>query len=130
MIVFIDVSGRRDFKEVRKACYSGIDLIIGICDLTRPESLENIENYWLPEFFQTVSDQKIDIQLIGNKCDLESRIILTFNDLHKTAMRITSRYPKANVIMPCLITSAKINTFKSSLKDGITSLNFQNYIRV
>lgn len=118
MLVFIDVSGQSCFKEVRKACYSGIQLIIGVSDVTRPHTLENIENFWIPEYFQSSmvdKNAKVDIQLVGNKIDLESNIGLTIDDLTKAALRISAKYPQVNIIMPCLLTSAKESLVNPSI---------------
>lgn len=134
MLVFIDVSGQRCFREVRKACYSGIQLIIAVCDLTRVETLDHLESFWLPEFFQSPSiDQhaSINLQLVGNKSDLSSEHSITTKDIHKTALRIKSRYPNVNIILPHLITSAKENSISTnSLHINMESLNLKNYIKL
>ena len=118
MLVFIDVSGQSCFKEVRKSCYSGIQLIIAVSDVTRPNTLENIENFWLPEYFQSNMVDKnstVDVQLVGNKNDLESDIKLTIDDLTRSALKISAKYPQVNIIMPCLLTSAKESLVSPSI---------------
>lgn len=44
-----------------------------VYDVTDPNSLEDIENFWIPEAFN-YCDKSIDVTLLGNKSDCPSMI--------------------------------------------------------
>ena len=112
LLIFIDVSGEPRFSEVRKPCYSGVEIVLGVCDLTSKESLVNLERIWLPEIYSYLplkSKSKPKLQIIANKCDLEDKIEITPDDLEDTFQRISLNFPELNILKPCLKTSAKLN---------------------
>lgn len=45
-----------------------------VYDVTDPSSLEDIENFWIPEAFN-YCDKSIDVILLGNKSDCPSQIV-------------------------------------------------------
>ncbi len=64
-----DMSGQTDFKLVRRQFMSGTDCGIMVFDLTRPDSLNNIER-WINEVLVMVPN--LPLVLVGNKADLTS----------------------------------------------------------
>lgn len=63
-----DTAGQERFRTITSAYYKGADGIIMVYDLTEPSSLEDIENFWVPEAFN-YCDKGIDVLLLGNKSD-------------------------------------------------------------
>ena len=116
MLIFSDVAGQERFKDVRSVFYTGVEIVLAICDLTRKNTLKNLEKIWIPEFisFNTSKFFKPKIQLIGNKCDLEDLIVITSDDLMETACKLSIKYPQISMLTPCLRTSAKENLFLGS----------------
>ncbi len=114
LLVFLDVAGESRFAEVRKPCYLGAEIVLAVCDLTSKKSLTNLEKVWLPEFTKYRSnDEELHpkIQIIGNKCDLTDKIVISPEELQETAFRISVKYPQFTILTPSIITSAKENMF-------------------
>lgn len=113
MTIISDVSGQARFQDVRQVFYNGVDIALAVCDLTRKDSLQNIEKIWIPEFLSWVSRPgfKPKIQLVGNKVDLRDLLVISKRDLEEMVSRLTIKYPHTTILKPILITSAKKNTF-------------------
>ena len=112
LLTFLDFSGHKHLSDLRKACYSGIDIIFAICDLTNKKSLENIENFWIPEFMERDyfdRTMKVYFQLVGTKSDLEENIKVSKSDLDKISNKIISKYPELTILGSPIITNAKIS---------------------
>ena len=110
ILIISDIAGQSRFKEVRSAFLLGAEVVLAVCDLTRKKTLENLENIWIPEFLnanQNTGRKSIQIQLIGNKCDLEDLMVMNLSDLDKIALSIARKYPRVTMLRPCLLTSAK-----------------------
>ncbi|MFX1283246.1 MAG: Rab family GTPase [Promethearchaeota archaeon] len=67
-----DLSGQQRFDIVRAVYYRGSHGAILVFDQTRPESFSNLEN-WRKELFTHVN-RRVPFILLGNKCDLRSKI--------------------------------------------------------
>lgn len=67
-----DLAGQARFDVVRSIYYKGSHGAIMVFDVTRPESLSNLEK-WKQELFTHVG-RKIPFILLGNKCDRKSKI--------------------------------------------------------
>ena len=114
VLVFSDISGQTRFADIRKSYYTGVEIVMAVCDLTDRKTLENLEYIWIPEFIQSnplEEGLRIKIQLIGNKCDLKDQLELSIYDLTETATRIDNFFPEVSVLKPCLLTSAKDNLY-------------------
>jgi len=56
-----------------------------VCDLTRPETLESLENYWMPELSKVVGD--VPRIFVGNKVDLVDQRKISEQELAAFAAR-------------------------------------------
>src|SRR3989475_3636399 len=66
-----DIMGQRGFKDlVRETYYHGSQALMGVCDLTRQDSLYAL-NEWVPSALEIAGD--VPVYLIVNKRDLEER---------------------------------------------------------
>ena len=114
VLVFTDVSGQNRFAYIRKSYYTGIEIMLAVCDLTQKSSLFNLEKIWIPEFINynpLDKDLRIKIQLLGTKFDLTEKIVIWKKDLDETASRISFLFPEVSILKPCLLTSAKNNLY-------------------
>ena len=48
-ITFWDTAGQEQFRAVTKMFYKGADIVILVYDVTKPESFDEIKNYWASE---------------------------------------------------------------------------------
>ncbi len=69
-----DTAGQERFRTITSAYYKGADGIIMVYDVTDPSSLEDIEQFWIPEAYN-YCDRSIDVILLGNKSDCPSTIV-------------------------------------------------------
>lgn len=113
--IFSDVSGQSRFKETRQVFYTAVDLVIAVCDITRKQSLTNLEKLWIPEFLSSYPIQEgnnLKIQIICNKSDLVDYSVLNPSDLERVASRISIKYPQVTIVDPCIITSSKYDFYE------------------
>ena len=75
-----DTAGQERFRTITSAYYRSIHpIILGaqavliIFDLHDPSSFEEIEDYWLTEAKNNISDDAV-ISIIGNKADMEHTV--------------------------------------------------------
>jgi Ras-related protein Rab-6A len=64
-----DVLGQRTYHRTHTSCFSGATGAILVMDMTRPVTLLNIFDYWLPKL--QMSAGKVPLIILGNKADLE-----------------------------------------------------------
>jgi small GTP-binding protein len=67
-----DILGQKDYKSVRTSGLRGADAAILVGDLTRPETISSISEFWYPEVESLEGD--VPKIVIGNKLDLVSDI--------------------------------------------------------
>lgn len=95
-----DIMGQRGFKDlVRETYYHGAQALMGVCDLTRKDSLYAL-NDWIPSALEISGD--VPVYLVVNKKDLIERRALTDEEIHKAAESFGA---------PFVMTSAKTGEF-------------------
>ena len=67
-LVVVDVGGRDDYAKLRKCAYHKMDLIILCYAADRPDSLQRIGNYWVPEIKRHCP--KVPFILVATKKDI------------------------------------------------------------
>ena len=72
-----DTAGQERFKNIIASYYRGAHGILLIYDVTDKDSFKNLSN-WLIEIEKNASKNVLKV-LIGNKCDLEDKRVVTFN---------------------------------------------------
>lgn len=78
-----DIMGQRGFKDlVRETYYHGAQALMGVCDLTRKDSLYAL-NEWIPSALEISGDAPV--YLIVNKKDLADRRDFTDEEVRKLA---------------------------------------------
>jgi Ras-related protein Rab-1A len=83
-----DTAGHERFRSLTKSYYSGGHGAAIVFDLTNRESFEHID-FWVNEL-QTAGEIPCKI-LIGNKCDLEQRVVET-KEAEEIAQRLEIAY--------------------------------------
>ena len=114
IFIISDVAGQKRFENVRSAFFNGSEFLLAVCDLTRKNTLRNLESVWIPEFLHAVTPKdgfRVKIQIVGNKCDLADLLVISMDDMDKIASSIGRKYPNVVMQLPCLLTSAKDNLF-------------------
>jgi small GTP-binding protein len=116
--VIWDIIGREGYHGLHARTFAGISGAILVADLTRKETLENLERYWIPLLLKVVDN--VPLIFACNKSDLESEYEFEPEEIAKIAEtyngRITGILPKGlSISYP---TSAKIgnnveSTFES-----------------
>lgn len=91
-----DILGQRDYRKIRSVGLKGANGAIFVTDMTRPESISAIAEFWYPQAQELAGD--FSAILIGNKSDL----IEDGNDSHELLSSIASETSS-----PYLICSAK-----------------------
>ena len=80
-----DTAGQERYKSITGAYYKGAKGALLVFDLTRKETFDSIDR-WVPDL-RSKGDEKVEIILIGNKCDLkEKRQVSEEEALHKAKL--------------------------------------------
>ncbi|MHA2366573.1 MAG: Rab family GTPase [Candidatus Hodarchaeales archaeon] len=79
-----DLSGHQSFKNIRMTFYQKADAAFLICDLTRQETLTNLDR-WTEEVNKAIGYYPLLI-IIGNKIDLDLAREISSDNLEKFAL--------------------------------------------
>ncbi len=91
-----DILGQHDYKKMRIQGLSGAHGVILVSDLTRPETIQAADEFWLPEILAALGPTKV--VFVGNKCDIVGNDTQAVEALKKVADKIK---------MPMMLSSAK-----------------------
>ena len=95
-----DTAANVSWHAVTRPYYRGSQAILLVFDVTSQESFDMIENYWMEEVREYAPGNVIKM-LIGNKCDLASERVVSYNT--------AKGYADSNDML-YMETSAKINS--------------------
>ena len=102
-----DFGGQLQYENIAQLLIVGSDVVLYIFDLTRPVTLIELENIWLPLGKKYASTNAISV-LVGNKADLPKRVT------QEQIVTISKKYS-----LPYYETSAKTGFGLKDLFDGI-----------
>jgi small GTP-binding protein len=91
-----DILGQKEYSKIRSASLSGAQGLILVGDLSRPETIQSLESFWMKEVSAIVG--RIPTVLVGNKTDLTASNSMAGTILESMGQRLG---------MPILLTSAK-----------------------
>jgi small GTP-binding protein len=95
-LIVWDIMGAKSFRDLfKEAFFQGAQGLIAVCDVTRKETLAELEN-WIDAVSKVAGD--IPIQIVANKIDLEGEKEVTEADIQRFSDDRSSTY---------LMTSAK-----------------------
>lgn len=78
-----DIMGQKGFREIlRDAYFYGAQGAIAVCDITRKDTLDELEG-WISSLFSV--SKSVPLVFIGNKVDLVDQAELTFKDVRAFA---------------------------------------------
>lgn len=63
-----DILGQKEYSKIRSASLTGANGIIAVGDLSRPETITSLNEFWIPEASKIVGD--LPTIFVGNKLDL------------------------------------------------------------
>lgn len=63
-----DVLGQKGYTSIQASSYKGAEGVLFVCDLTRPETLASLEEYWMTELNKV--REGLPMLFVGNKVDL------------------------------------------------------------
>jgi len=81
-----DILGQKDYKKLRTRGLTGAHGIILASDLTRPETVESAEEFWLHEALDIAGS--VPVILIGNKLDLSGNDVPTKGSLDSISQKL------------------------------------------
>jgi GTPase SAR1 family protein len=94
-----------------------------VFDITRKESFEKIPS-WMDNLLSTINDT-IPTILVGNKCDLDSLRVVTFEEGKLLAEKLSTEYKR---VIPFFEASAKTNQNVEELFVKLGSLMLEERI--
>lgn len=63
-----DILGQKEYSKIRTASLSGAQGVIFVGDLSRPETIQSLNDFWIKEIEQSVG--KVPTVIVGNKMDI------------------------------------------------------------
>lgn len=105
-LVLWDVLGRVGYNASHARMFAGADCAFLISDITRNETLDSLERYWIPLLFEVVGT--VPLVFAANKSDLKNKAAYDFMEMVEMASRYNYRVdPLPPDLCTCYKTSAK-----------------------
>jgi small GTP-binding protein len=112
-----DIMGQKGFREIlRDAYFFGAQGAIAVCDVTRRDTLTDLEG-WIQSLHEI--SKNVPIVFIGNKIDLTDEAELTFKDVRDFAMK----YSDPTVFLSSAKTGVNVNLAFKTLAEKIEMYN-------
>jgi len=103
-----DIIGREGYHGLHARTFVGVHGAILVADLTRRETLDSLERYWIPFLFKVVDN--VPLVFVCNKSDLTDEFEFDPEDLIEVAKRYNN---EADVILPSGLKSSYITSAKT-----------------
>jgi small GTP-binding protein len=105
-----DLIGREGYHALHTRSFVGVNGAILVADLTRRETLDSLERYWIPSLLKIV--ETVPLVFVCNKSDLKGRFEFEHEELVEMASRYNTRSERnqSEPIKTDYITSAKTGT--------------------
>lgn len=118
-----DIIGSEGYKSTQSRHIAGLNGAIVVADLSRPETVKKLEEYWIPLLSETTAEVMPPILFVGNKMDLvdgpaADKVIGEFMELD-VRMRSKNVIERYRVLKPYVATSAKTG---QGVEEGFRSL--------
>ncbi len=107
--VIWDLIGRKGYNALHARIFVGVQGALLVSDSTRKETLENLEQYWIPSLFDVT--EHVPLIFVCNKSDIKAKVEFEFDDL----MDVTQRY---NGNYDDLLPTGLKYTYSTSAKNG------------
>ncbi len=118
-----DIIGSEGYKSTQSRHIAGLNGAIVVADLSRPETVRKLEEYWIPLLSETTAGMMPPILFVGNKLDLvdadaASRMVSDFKSMD-ARLRSEQTINRYKVLDPYVATSAKTGV---GVEEGFRSL--------
>jgi small GTP-binding protein len=106
-LIIWDLIGREGYKALHARSFVGVKGVLLVADLTRRETLNSLERYWIPLLLKVVQD--IPMVFVCNKSDLIDKFEFHYKELSDMAKRYIEIEPEKlpKGLKPYYSTSAK-----------------------
>lgn len=112
-ILIWDIMGQKGFRDIlRDAYFYGAQGAIAVCDVTKKETLYELEG-WIESLFAV--SENVPLVFIGNKVDLVDEAELTFKDVRAFA----SNYQEPTVFLSSAKNGVNVNLAFKTLAEKI-----------
>jgi small GTP-binding protein len=119
-----DVLGQKAYSAVQSRALVGIDGAIMVADITRKDTLDSIESYWIPTLIRVVGDAPL--LFLANKMDLTDNAQFTQKELESIASD-NSQSDIKNYFFTSAKTGENVNdAFMALSKMVLTSKNIRD----
>eukprot|EP00927_Polykrikos_kofoidii_P024147 TRINITY_DN2201_c1_g1_i1.p1 TRINITY_DN2201_c1_g1~~TRINITY_DN2201_c1_g1_i1.p1 ORF type:complete len:221 (-),score=40.21 TRINITY_DN2201_c1_g1_i1:37-648(-) len=85
-----DTAGQERFRTITSSYYRGSHGIIVVYDVTDKESFNNV-NHWIEEIQKYAADG-VNKLLVGNKCDLSSKKVVSYDEAKELAESLNIQF--------------------------------------
>jgi len=89
-LVIFDVIGEKSFRPLlRDAFFQGANGLMAVCDATRGETLDSLED-WTRNAYEVTG--KVPVHLMANKMDLKDDVVVSESEISKASRVLDSPY--------------------------------------
>ncbi len=114
-LVIWDIMGQHGFRnQLQEAYFNGAHGVIGICDVTRKNTLSDLDN-WMESVHNIVDG--VPVVFLGNKCDLADEQKVKLDDLNNYA----SKYGQPEAFLSSAKTGLNVEQAFKTLTENIVS---------
>jgi len=92
-LVIWDLIGREGYHALHARSFVGVNGAMLVADLTRRDTLDSLERYWIPSLFKVV--ESVPLVFACNKSDLRGHFEFQPEDLETIAARYNAGFEKA-----------------------------------
>ena len=118
-----DIIGSEGYKSTQSRHIAGLNGAIIVADLSRPETIKKLEEYWIPLLKETTAGVMPPILFVGNKLDIvdeeaATKALTEFTEMDGKIRHdnIVDRY---KILQPYVVTSAKTG---QGVEEGFSKL--------
>ena len=104
-----DLIGREGYAALHARSFVGVHGAILVADLTRRETLDNLERFWLPSLFKIV--ENVPLVFVCNKSDLKGQFEFKAEEITEIAQRYNSGFEE-------LLPKSLVTNYSTSAKTG------------
>ncbi len=118
-----DIIGSEGYKSTQSRHIAGLNGAIIVADLSRPETIQKLEEYWIPLLNETTAGVMPPILFVGNKLDLVDaeasfKALTEFTEMD-SRVRQEDIVDKFKALQPYVVTSAKTG---HGVEEGFSTL--------
>jgi len=85
-----DILGQKEYRNLQSMSFEGTSAALMVCDITRPETLESLETYWIGAIEKVAG--KVPMIFLANKCDLVENTAITEETMKKIAEKYSATF--------------------------------------